>query len=155
MRKRYLLGAVVVVLASSSLPIACGGDGADEVDAFDEDVIAKADFIQAANAACQARIKQMKAKSRRVFAKASEKSPQAGAKLLIEQVVVPGFEGELRDLRALQPPPGDEARVEQVIDAIQEMVDRTQRDLGQGRPYPYRKTENLTAAYGLPDCGHP
>ena len=42
-----------------------------------------------------------------------------------------------------------------MIDAIQQMVDRTRADLAAGRNYPYRKTENIAAAYGLPNCGRP
>ena len=155
MRNWYLIGMVASVLVASSALIACGSNDAEGANAYDEDTIAKGDFVQAANEACEERIAQMKAQSRRVFAKASQKSRDAGAKLLIEQVVVPGFEGELQDLRALQPPPGDEEQVEEIIAAIEEMVVRTRRDLARERSYPYRKTENLAAAYGLPACGHP
>jgi hypothetical protein len=150
--QRFMAVAVVALAASAS---GCGSDDDGPPNAYAEDVIAKADFIQAANAACGARIDQMKEESERVFVRAGKKSPEAGAKLLIEEVVVPGFEGELEDLRALEPPPGDEAEVEGVISAIQEMLDRTRKDLGNDRIYPYRKTENLASAYGLPACGHP
>jgi hypothetical protein len=42
-----------------------------------------------------------------------------------------------------------------VITTLEEMVARTRKDLAEGRGYPYRKTENVSAAYGLPACGHP
>lgn len=155
MRSCRLAGILVTLLVAGSALSACGGDDGGAPNAFDEDTIAKGDFIQAANEACETRAAQIEAKGRRVYAVASKKSRDAGAKLLIEQVVVPGFEREIRDLRALQPPPGDEEEVEGLITALQEMVDRTRGDLAKGRSWPYRKTENLAAAYGLPACGHP
>jgi hypothetical protein len=156
MAHRYIVPLAAVCLASFSILAGCGsedGDGATA--ATDEALIAKSDFIQAANAACEERIKQMQAKIKKVYAKAAKKSRNAGAEDLIEEVVAPGFEGEVNDLSSLDPPPGDEQEVEAVITAIQEMVDRTKSDLAENRKYPYRKTENVAAAYGLPACGHP
>lgn len=155
MRKRYLIASVAVALA---LPLGgCGDDDDGErVSATDEDVVVKSDFIQAANAACEQRSQEISAKVQKVIAKYSSQadSPKARREV-IEKAVAPGFEAEVRDLRALEPPPGDEEEVEEVIRAIDEMVARTREDLAEGRPYPYRRTENLAAAYGIPACGHP
>lgn len=154
MHKRYLIAGLVTALA---LPLgACGDDEDERVSGTDEEIVAKADFIQAANAACEKRSEELDEKGQRIFAKYSGQadSPKARREL-IEKVVAPAFEAEVRDLRALEPPPGDEEEVDEVITAIEEMVARTREDLAEGRPYPYRRTENLAAAYGLPACGTP
>jgi hypothetical protein len=155
MRKRYLMAGVAVALA---LPLgACGDDDeGGSASASDDAVIARADFIQAADAACEKRSEEMTQRAQRVVAKYSGEpdSPKA-RRAVIEEAIAPGFEGEIRDLRALEPPPGDEEEIEAFITALEEMVARTRKDLAEGRNYPYRKTENLGAAAGLPDCGTP
>jgi hypothetical protein len=156
MLKRYLIASVAAVLVLGMA--ACGDDDDESASASKKnpDVIVKADFIQAANAACEQRSKEIQAKAQKIVAKYSGQpdSPKA-RKEVIEQAVAPGFEAEARDLRALEPPAGDEEQIDELITAIEEMVARTRKDLAEGRNYPYRKTENLAAAYGLPACGRP
>jgi hypothetical protein len=157
MGHRYLI-AITVAVAFVALPtiVGCGGDDDDSTNASnDQAMIVKADFIQAANTACQERGKEMKAGAQGLIAEAESGSPKAAREKLIKTVIAPGFEGEVDDLKALEPPPGDEEEVEEIITAIQELVDRMRSDLAEGRNYPYRKTENIAAAYGLPACGTP
>ncbi|HYP56305.1 MAG TPA: hypothetical protein VEQ41_08425 [Solirubrobacterales bacterium] len=154
MRKRSLIAGAALALA---LPFAaCGDEESGRISGNDPELVAKADFIQAANAACEKRREEIANKGRRIFAKHSDQpdSPQARREL-IEKAIAPGFEAEIRDLRALEPPAGEEEEVEEVITAIEEMVARTREDLAEDRSYPYRRTENIAAAYGLPDCGTP
>jgi len=132
----------------------CGSDDASSA-SNDQETIVKADFIQAANEICKHRNEEMLAKLRPAYKQAEKLSNEAAAKKLLVRAIVPGFAREVRDLRALQPPPGEEDEVEAVINTIQEMLDRTRKDFAIGRDYPYRKTENVAAAYGLPACGHP
>jgi hypothetical protein len=155
MRNRYRsIGAAL--LCATVFLAGCGSDDDNGSGSADtKATIAKADFIQAADEACEARSDEMEKKGQRVFAEASGKSRNDVAKELIENVVAPGFEGEVADIRALEPPPGEEQQLEEILTAIENMVDRMRKDLAVGRNIPYRKTENLAAAYGLPACGHP
>lgn len=155
MRKRFLIAGAATALALSVG--ACGDDDeGGNLASNDETVIVKADFIQAADAACEQRSAQMTARAQQIFKQYSGQSDSPKARrALIEKAIAPGFEAELRDLRALEPPPGEEEEVEEVLTTIEEMVARTRKDLAEGRNYPYRKTENVAAAYGLPACGHP
>ena len=155
MPKRYLIVAAAAALALSLG--ACGDDDdGGNLASNDEAVIVKADFIQAANAACEQRAEEMQKRAQQVFKKYSDQpdSPKV-RRAVIEEAIAPGFEAEIEDLRALEPPPGEEEEVEEVLTTIEEMVARTRRDLSEGRGYPYRTTENVSAAYGLPACGHP
>jgi hypothetical protein len=155
MRARTLIASSAVALVALSPLSGCGDDDGGDTASDDAALIAKADFIQAANAACEQRNQQMQAKLKRLYAKAAGKPRDEAAREIIEEVIAPGFEAEAKDLRALEPPPGEEEEVDAVITAIEEMVARTRRDLAAGRKYPYRKTENVAAAYGLPACGRP
>lgn len=134
----------------------CGGDEDNGVIASDyDDVIVKADFIQAATEACESRSAQIRAQGRRIYRTAAGKPQAAIAKELVDEVIAPNFEGEIKDLRALDPPPGEEKDVETVIAEIEQMLRRMKNGETLGRIAPYRKSENYAAAYGLPACGHP
>lgn len=154
-----LVSVAVIAIAVFALSTGCGSDSGDDsstnASASADATIAKADFITAANEACEARSDEIKAKGERVYQEAEGKARSAGAQAIIEEVVAPGFEGEIEDLRALTPPPGDKEEIEELLVAMEETVDRMRNDLALKRFYPYRKTENLAAAYGLPACGHP
>jgi hypothetical protein len=155
MGKRYFIAGAATALALSLG--ACGDDDdSGSLASNDEAVIVKADFIQAADAACEKRAEEMTARAQQVLKQygGQPDSPKT-RRALIEKAIAPGFEAEIRDLQALEPPPGEEEEVEEVIATLEEMVARTRKDLSEGRDYPYRKTENVAAAYGLPACGHP
>ena len=158
MTSRLPRGAGALALAVLTLAVlnGCGSDDEGGVIASDyDDVIVKADFIQAATEACEARSAQIRAKGKPLFKAAAEKPQATIAKELVEKVVAPGFEGQIEDLKALEPPPGEEQDVEMVIREIQGMVDRMKEGKTFERIAPYRKSENYAAAYGLPACGHP
>lgn len=151
---RVLLIAIAALLTAAVGPSGCG-DEDESANASDEALIVKADFVQAANAVCEKRSEQMQAKARRIYRKGTRLPQDEAIELALEEVIGPGLHGEARDLRALEPPPGDEEQVEELVVAIEDLVARMERDLGKSLRYPYRKTENLAAAYGLPACGHP
>jgi ABC-type Fe3+-hydroxamate transport system substrate-binding protein len=155
MRFRRLMGPTILALAA--LLVAGCGEDEDEATSASNDraTIVKADFIQAANAICQKRGREVKAKSQRILAASGNKSRNVVAKELVEEAVAPAFEREADEIRDLAPPSGEEEQVEELVGAIDEMIARTRRDLSANRNYPYRKTENIAAAYGLPDCGRP
>jgi len=156
MRFRRLIGPTILALAALLVLGGCGDDEDEATSASnDQATIVKADFIQAANAICEQRGEEVKAKSEKILAASGEKPRNVVAKELVEEAVAPAFEREADEIRALEPPAGDEEQVEELVDAIDEMVARTRNDLSANRDYPYRKTENLAAAYGLPDCGRP
>jgi hypothetical protein len=74
---------------------------------------------------------------------------------MVNQVVIPAFEGELRDLKALNIPPGDGRDVSAIYAAIEEMIDEVRANPTAQGFYPYTKAEKLAAKYGLTACGHP
>ena len=116
-------------------------------------MIVKADFVQAATEACEARSAQIKTKGQQIYKTASKRPAAAVAKDLVDEAIAPSFEGQVEDLRALRPPPGED--VERVIAKIEGMLERMKTGKTFGRRAPYRKSENYAAAYGLPACGHP
>jgi hypothetical protein len=181
MRGRHSI-AVVIGLVGLILIVGCGGDDANETSApangptateastatdgdsgasaADGDetgvpVISKEEFIAQGNALCAKRSAELAVDGQRVFKEVRNKPNPVSARALVDKVIVPTFESELSDLRALDPPPADSDEVYAIFEAIEEMIDKVKDDPSTQNYYPYKKAERLAAAYGLTACGHP
>jgi hypothetical protein len=154
LRKR--LGLSVTVVAAISLFFwGCGSDDGASGSAQ----VSKAAFVRQANAVCEAASERIVAKS--ATAEQNGKTgPQAGAEL-VPVILVPAIEEEIEEVRALEMPEGDEAQIEAILDALQEVMDKAKvapeeflAVLGAGER-PYRKVEKLANAYGIDECAQP
>jgi hypothetical protein len=134
-----------------------GGRNTDEDNEANK-TIAKAEFIKRANAICEVTLKKITSEAFPVLEKAAKRSDsvQEGAETsLVSAVMVPGFQAEVEGIRALGAPPGDEDKVDAILDAIQEVVDKGEADpesFGQGTEPPYSHAARVAAAYGLASC---
>ncbi|HKB52255.1 MAG TPA: hypothetical protein VKC63_12625 [Solirubrobacterales bacterium] len=117
---------------------------------------AKAAFIEQANAACKARAKQVQEKGNRAFREHGTKAEgKIFKRILINDVIIPEFEGEIHDLEALESPPGDEKQIERILAAIHHIVHQVETNPAAEGYYPYHDAERLSKAYGIPECGRP
>lgn len=73
--------------------------------------------------------------------------------------VMPFVERKIDALRALPVPEGEQAKIDQILKSMEEgiRVSKAHPDWlaapTQGHPIPFTKTTELTAAYGIWDCG--
>ena len=181
MRARYLL---IAIAASAGLALAtgCGDDaeggpsaagdsaganagagasetaGAENAGADTSEntgIVSKEEFIDQANSLCAKRSAEVKVKGRRTFKKVFNEPEAVAAKKMANQVIIPTFEGELRDLKTLNIPAGDGEQISAIHGAIEAMVGELKADPTVQGFYPYTKAEKLAAEYGLTACGHP
>lgn len=166
MRGRHIAVAVVLALAGLVVVAGCGsggddasatsGTGGSTSNAASSEGGTKAEFIKQANAACTARAAFIKKKGERVFNEYGQRGEgKIFGKVLVNDVIVPAFEGEISDLRTLEPPAGDAAEIEAILTEIESIVQQVQTDASAKSFYPYKKAEALTAKYGIDACGHP
>ena len=68
--------------------------------------------------------------------------------------VVPVIERRIDRLRALEPPPGDEAEVDAIYDAAQDALDRLEANpaLARSADQVFGRASRLAADYGFEDC---
>lgn len=167
---RHMLN-LAVALAACGLPLGCGGEGdgagAGSGDGAPVDgptdaggsaggegqTATKADFIAASNEVCAKSKRRMTAEiGLRVRAGAEEKAePEA----LVEEVIGPGFEKQIRDIRALGPPPEGSREVDRMLRALQATLDEARAKpaaIAYGERS-FAKSERLAKAYGIPECG--
>lgn len=119
-------------------------------------------FVSKADEVCQASDEKIEPKLGPVF---SAKLPEAAT--VIKDVILPSQRDQVATLRALTPPPGDEARVKELIDSIdavtpaierllaaaeagdKEAYDAAFRDVTRG----FEATEEPFKEYGFEECG--
>ena len=148
MRIREISGTALATFLVAALPAAgCGGS--------DDDAPTKAEFITQADAVC----KKAHDKFEKDFNAAFAGNPQPSQAQLNEfalSTLVPGVQGEIDDISALEPPSGDEAEVNAIIDAVQGGVDKIKADPEVLSPQvkfdPLGKNHRLAKAYGMKEC---
>jgi hypothetical protein len=73
-------------------------------------------------------------------------------------VVIPALEAEVRAIRALGAPAGDERRVEAILAATERGIEQIRADpvgVLDGPPPALREAGRLARAYGSAECGVP
>ena len=143
-----LWGLALAVVFAAALPAAgCGGS--------DDNAPTKAEFITQADAIC----KKAHDKFETDFNEAFGDNPQPSQAQLNEfalSTLVPGVQGEIDDISALEPPSGDEAEVNAIIDAVQGGVNKIKADPGVLSPQvkfdPQQKGHQLAKEYGMKEC---
>lgn len=142
------IGCAGAALALAFLLLApgCGGG---------EGSIAKAEFLHEGNAICRATIHTLTEEGRETFSEAEFKHTDVAGIPFVLGTYVPEFQAEVRKLRALGAPSGDEARVEAILRAIEGIVAEARQEPGRivhevvNR---YEKPQRLATSYGLDEC---
>jgi hypothetical protein len=119
---------VVGVLALAILAVGCGGDS-DETET-EATAITKAAFIRKADRICRLSREKFVEVG---FAKAKKLAdkPKAREALefeLIETLFVPTLENEIEELRALGAPPGDEAKIEKILELTEDTLEEAKTE---------------------------
>lgn len=144
-------GAIVVTL------LAAGCGGSDESSAG-ADAISKQEFIAKADAICKKGTERMQG-----AILAGLKNPQSLSKVsqaeqeeLVESAMVPSIKREVRELRALGIPEGDEERVDAMIGALEEGVETAEDNpeaVANSSDVVFGIPSRIASEYGLEACG--
>lgn len=140
------LAAALTVAAFALLAPGCGGGGGQ---------IAKAEFLHEGNAICRATIQTLTEEGRETFSEAELKGTNAAGVPFVLGTYVPEFRAEVRKLRALGAPSGDEARVGAILKAIEGLIEEAQdepRRIVHETVNRYEKPQALAKRYGLDEC---
>lgn len=170
---------LLIVLVSLAFLAGCGGGSAGETSATNTSTAAttsdksnglikgtpadqrpiygvKTGFLGEANALCQQNLAAMQRKLAPYLSRAVTKGINEPGKV-VNAVIAPGLETEIRELRALKTPTQYEAKMNAVFVASEEMIAEAKGDpkafMEDGTPYV--KAENVARPIGLVECGHP
>jgi len=137
----FLLAAFTAAASLSSLT-GCGGG---------EEGLTKAQFIRQGDAIC----KQAGAEQVALAAHYKKKEIAPGHFKAVTGIVVPPMEKELRRLRALSPPQGDEKKVRAILEEIESGVHDVQHDyldVFYEENDPFAEANELARKYGFHAC---
>jgi hypothetical protein len=146
MRIREICGpALATSLASGLLAASCGGG---------DDAPTKAEFIEQADAICKKAHRNFEKEFQQAFG--GERPSNADLKNFAKSDLVPGTEGQIAEISALEPPSGDQAQVDAIIEAVQAGVDKIKADPGILLPSvpedPLAEGHRLAKEYGMKEC---
>jgi hypothetical protein len=134
----------------------CGGD--DENEDFSPVVaepLSKVEFLREADRICFASESRIEAAADDLVA-GRARPDRAEVERVAISIVVPALESEVRAIRAIGVPDGDEREVEEILRATEQgitAIERDPRGLLEGVPVPLRRAQRLAEAYGSRQCG--
>lgn len=117
----------------------------------------KSVFLKQGDAICERTDKEQEAGIRAY----SKKHPKAlftkgsEQRLLVLAVGLPPIRKEADALEALEPPPGDEQQVEEIVSAIRRATKAAEADpvaVGKGLPGPFARPNQMAKRYGFKAC---
>jgi len=152
--------AVALTILFGLLTIAgCGGGDSQSVSTT---TITKEQWVHKAFALCK-RLGHQQQRQHYVFERAHGMNVGEPGQHELEELntvfVMPFVERKIDALRALPAPEGEQAKIEQILKSMEEgiRVSRAHPEWlaapTQAHPIPFTKTMELTAAYGIWDCG--
>lgn len=144
-----LLGAIFVTGA------ACGGGGKDKA-AAKADAPSKADYLAQARAVCQQGNATLSKASDEVFAKVppGQKLSPPEIEAFVRTTVVPTLRDQIKQLRAIKPPDGEQQHVDEIYGALEKGLDELEQapaKLTDGSNV-FGAADALAQKYGISVC---
>ena len=135
-------------LAAALFMLGCGGDSAS---------ITKAEFTKQAEAACKKNEEALQKDFQAFVKKHSNvtEPTEADYAELVGDVFVGNIEAEMKELRAIEIPSGDEKQVEALLDAREESLKKAEAEPEEAitkSENVFGKASKLAKAYGLEAC---
>ena len=151
-RARLALAGAVSAAAFAG----CGGDdGPDDFSPAVTEPLTKVEFLREADRICHSTEVRIEAAADDLVTAPGDPDPSEVERVALS-LVVPALETEVRAIRALGVPDGDERPVEAILAATEEgiaAIEAHPRDLLNGVPQPLRRAQQLAEAYGSQQCG--
>ncbi len=149
-RRRTTTAAFLAAVALSG----CGEDE-DSYSPVVADPLSKVEFLREADRICISTEAQIEAAADELATQPGGPDPREVERIALA-VVVPALETEVRAIRAIGAPPGEEKQVAAILAATErgiEEIEGAPRALADGPPAGLRQAKRLAKAYGSRECG--
>jgi hypothetical protein len=148
--------AAIASALAAVLMVGCGGDDSADT-AFPPGVsrpIAKVEFLRDADRICESTNARIEAAADELVGDRHD-PPPAEVRRIVVGIAIPALEAEVRAIRALGAPAGDERRVEAIVAATERGIEQIRSDPAgvlDGPPQALREASRLALAYGSSSC---
>ena len=148
---------ITAVAAVAMLAPACG-EKDEETTATSPSRLTKAVFVREANRICKREFDKVERAAKQFFADApaGKEAPPSELEEFGSKTVYPALQSVIDRIRALGAPSGEEAQVNEYLDAFQSGLDELKQDpqqIAQGGAAPaFEKSDKLAGELGLDDC---
>jgi len=136
--------------------LGCGGDeGPDDFSPVVSEPLSKVEFLREADRICFATESRIEAAADDLVTGAGGPEPREVERVAL-RIVVPALESEVRAIRALGAPEGDEREVGAILAATEAgiaSIEDDPRALLDGVPPQLSRAQRLAQAYGSAQCG--
>jgi hypothetical protein len=141
------------VAALALLMGGCGGGETSTTQGVGTSALTKAQFLKLGNTICAEGNEEIDA----VYGKYAAHPPgEAKMNQVAQEIVPPVRRKVVRRLRALDPPAGEEKRVEEILEAIEEGIEKGEEDAASLRAYhtayAFGRAYKMELEYGLTKC---
>jgi len=139
-------GACAALLTGAVFVAGCGGG---------DDELTKAEFLKQGNAICAKGNKEIDQSAKQVFTTKQEPSKEQLNKFA-EDTLIPSVQGQIDDLRDLNPPSDLDDQVSTLLDDAQAALDKGKDDpsiLTSEKQDPFKAVNQTAEKLGLKACG--
>jgi hypothetical protein len=153
---RFASALTGLALVTSVALAGCGGGGSGD-DTYPAGVsrpLAKVEFLAEADRICHSTNARIEAAADDLATGPSEPSP-AEVRRVVIGIAIPALEAEVRAIRAIGVPKGDDREVAAIIAATEEGIEQIRADpegVLDGPPPALRRAGRLALAYGSAEC---
>lgn len=173
---RRLVLPVLLVLAIALIVAGCGGDstsgGSSDAASVGDTAagvgsLSKAAFVKQADAACAKGRKEVEAKFAAYLKKekiegigaSGESQAEAEARKadVVTTIGVPAYEKQIDEIGGLAPPAGDEATIEEFVEAAEEGLEKVEEEpaaVFDGKSKAFARADKIGQEYGFKVCAN-
>jgi hypothetical protein len=136
---------LILLCAGAAIALIAVGCGGDE--------LTKEEFITQADEICTEGDAELTAAAEEQFGDLSEPPPPKEQEEFISTAVADNLQSQLDEIRELDPPSEDADQVNEILDKLQQLIDRAREDPAAVLAGEETEASGLATDYGLTSCG--
>jgi hypothetical protein len=144
-----VIAAIVAVGMMAALVAGCGSSSSSTSTGASEAELSTTEFVHQGNAICQAGNKVLNKAASKTFTGGQPTDQQVQA---FADVAVPSIQGQIDDIRALNPPADLDAKVSDFLDQAQTALDKVKKDPSLFQGQPFADVNKTAKGIGLTEC---
>jgi vacuolar-type H+-ATPase subunit H len=141
---------LILLCAGAALALIAAGCGGDDDDSPE---LTKDEFITQADEICTQGEAELTAAAEEQFGDATEPPSKQEREEFVSTAVADSLQAQLDDIRELNPPADEADQVNEILDKLQQLIDRAREDPAAVLAGEETEASQLATDFGLTSCG--